>query len=138
MKLTQQKGEVGQRSKRPNLIPRRVVKTGLLPYKGRESQSPAQPCCGLWPVACGVSGGRAGLHDPLTAAVSFFSFLPQWPSPSEEQFHLVLGKRRGAGGSAKAQPTCLVFFPQPVNTFWGKAEGGPPYYSHTGQKLDKE
>lgn len=65
MKLTQQKGEVGQRSKGQSCT-HRVLETKLLPYKGR--REPKSYAAMLWPVWCGLGGGRAGLLD-LTAAV---------------------------------------------------------------------
>lgn len=55
----------------------------------------------------------------------------------ENNFTLSLGMEGVLGGDAKVQPTCLVFFPPPVNTFWGMGRG-PPNHSHTGQKLDNE
>lgn len=77
----------------------------------------------LWPVCVARKEEGLGFSRPSQQRASF-SFLPQWPSPSTEQFHLVLGKEGATRGNAKVQSTCLVFFPQPVNTFWGTAEEG--------------
>lgn len=89
----------------------------------------------LWPVCVAWEEEGLGFSRPSQQRVSF-SFLPQSPSPSTEQFHLVLGKEGAPHRNAKVQSTSLVFFPQPVNTFWGTAEEGHkllPYRIETRQ-----
>lgn len=72
MKLTQQNGEVGQRSKGQSYTPR-SLKIRLLPYKGR--REPKSCTAMLWPVCVArEEEGLGGLRDPHSSGLVFPSY----------------------------------------------------------------